>query len=80
MIDHVTHRPLQVHALKDGGASMLLSMAQLPKVRAVLDAHQIYYWEDGVAITLNDGPEVTAITFSVTVDPVMVQRLLDSVP
>jgi hypothetical protein len=80
MIDQMRHKPLRVEPDKGGGGWMLLSTAQLPQVRALLDAHGIYYWEDPVAISVDDQPEITGITFSVKVDPSEVQRLLDSVP
>jgi hypothetical protein len=59
---------------------MLLSTAQVPLVRAVLDAHGIRYWEDEIFISIDGEPEKTSITFSINEDATKVQRLLDSAP
>lgn len=80
MIDVMTQEPLTVEVYSDAEPCITLPVSQLEAVQSLLDAHQILYWTDEIAISLDGEPEVTVINLSRRSDPVLVQRLLDSVP
>jgi hypothetical protein len=46
-------------------------------VRAVLDRHKVYYWVDGDAISLDNGPYTTVINFGKGGDAARIQAILD---
>jgi hypothetical protein len=79
MNDTTTRLPLSVST--DGGAGpyIMVPVAQLNKVRDLLDANMIPYWVDEEAISLDGKPEVAVINFGQGIKPPMVQRLLDSI-
>lgn len=80
MTDTVTRKPIQVET--DGGelGYIRLPLAQLEAVSAVLDAHNVPYWPDEEALSIDDGPEIIWINLSRKADLAEVQRILDSVP
>ncbi len=79
MIDTTTQKPLSVEAY-GGPPYMSLPATQLEKVTAVLDAHHIAYSVDEEFLSIDGKPEVAFIDFDRGTDPVMIQRLLDSIP
>jgi hypothetical protein len=82
MIDRVTGKPLMVERYPSPKAhpTIYLSADQLPTVKALLDAHQVPYWDISTHYSINDGPFMTKIELSYKADPEYVQQLLDSVP
>ena len=80
MIDTTTRQPL--HVSTDGGAGpyIMVPVAQLDKVRALVEANNLPYWVDEEVISLDGEPEVAVINLGRATNPTMVQRLLDSIP
>jgi hypothetical protein len=58
----------------------MVPVDQLDKVMALVDASHIPCWVNKEAISLNGKPEVTVNNLDHRSDPVMVQRLVDSIP
>ena len=79
MIDTTTRQPLAVST--DGGAGpyLMLPLAQLDKVRALLDTNNISYWVDEEVFSLDGKPEIALINFRKECKPSTVQSLLDSI-
>lgn len=80
MIDTTTDKPLYVSTDGDAGPYIMVPVAQLERVRALLDANQVPYWVDEEAISLDGNPEVAVINLGHGTDPKKVQNLLDSIP
>lgn len=80
MIDTTTCQPLYVSTDGDAGPYIMVPVAQLDKVRALLDANKVAYWVDEEAISLDGKPEVAVINLGHGSNPATVQSLLDSIP
>ena len=80
MIDTTTRQPLYVSTDGDAGPYIMLPVAQLDKVRGLLDANKIPYWVDEEAISLDGKPEVAVINLGHGSNPATVQRFLDTIP
>lgn len=79
MTDLHTHIPIRV--LSDRGTKpyRAASLDQLNRLREILDANGISYWVDHLAISIDDGPAMTAISLRGKIDVREVQKILDSV-
>lgn len=80
MIDTTTDKPLYVSTDGDAGPYIMTPVAQLEKVRTLLDANKVPYWVDEEAISLDGKPEVAVVNLGHGSDPESVQNLLDSIP
>ena len=80
MIDTTTRQPLYVSTDGDAGPYIMVPVAQLDKVRALLEANKVPYWVDEEAISLDGKPEVAVINLGHGSNPATVQSLLDSIP
>jgi hypothetical protein len=80
MIDVTTQEPLSVSTAGEAGSFLLLPVQQLDEICALLDAHNVSYWVDEEAISVDGDPETTVINFSYRTDPSMIQKLLDDAP
>ena len=80
MIDTTTCQPLYVSTDGDAGPYIIVPLAQLDKLKALLDAKKIPYWVDEEAISLDGKPEVAVINLGRGNNPATVQSLLDSIP
>jgi len=80
MINTTTRQPLAVST--DGGAGpyIMVPLAQLDKVRTLLDTNKISYWVDEEVFSLDGKPEIAVINFRQGCKPSTVQSLLDSIP
>jgi hypothetical protein len=58
----------------------MVPVAQLEKVRALLDANKVPYWVDEEVISLDGKPEVAVINLGHRSDPQRIQHILDSIP
>ena len=78
MIDMTTRKPISVET--DGGAEPYITLpeSQLDEVTRILDANKVPYWVAEDVISIDGKPEIAEINLSYRCDPVMVQRLLDS--
>jgi hypothetical protein len=79
MIDTTPSQHLCVSTDGNAGPYIMVSVAQLDKVRAVLDANKVLYWVDAEAISLDGKPEVAVINLGPESKPPTVQSLLDSI-
>jgi hypothetical protein len=79
MIDTKTDKPLSVST--DGGAGpyIVAPVAQLERVRILLDKNKVRYWVDEEAISLDGKPEIAVINLGQGSDPERIQDLLDSI-
>lgn len=80
MIDTTTRQPLSVSTDGDAGPYIIVPVAQLDKVRAVIEANKVPHWVDDEAISLDGKPEVIVINLGHGCNPATVQILLDSIP
>lgn len=80
MIDTTTRQPLDVSTDGDAGPYIMVPVAQLDKVKALLEANKVSYWVDEEAISLDGKPEVAVINLGHGSNSATVQSLLDSIP
>lgn len=80
MTDATTQKPLHVSADGTAGPYIMLPVGQLAHVEKLLARHNIRYWVDAHAISLDGGPEMTVINLGHGGDAVTVQQLLDRLP
>jgi hypothetical protein len=80
MTDSSTKKPLHVSGAGGPLPYIMLPVSRLDEVEKLLDAHHVRYEVDELAISLNDGPEMTVINLPRGTDGAAVQRLLDSIP
>jgi hypothetical protein len=77
MIDQTTQKPFRVRSDEIAGPFLMLPLSQLAKVREVLDRHEIRYWVDSEAISLDGKPAKIVINFGRTGDAARIQAALD---
>ena len=63
MIDEMTRESLRVESDVIAGPYLEIALPQLDAVLALLDRHEVYYWVDADAISLDNEPAVTVINF-----------------
>lgn len=80
MTDQTTKRRLAVSGGGTAAAYIMVPLSQLDAVQKLLDAHQVSYWPDELAISLDGEPEVVFINLGRGADPDKVQQFLDSAP
>ena len=80
MIDMVTRKRIEVESDEGGGGYFDVPLDQLEPVVALLEANTIPHWPSEEALSMDDGPFMIIVELPRRVDPVVVQRLLDSVP
>ena len=80
MIDMMTRKPIAVKT--DGGAGPYLDVVldQLDKVVALFDANAIPHWVEEEALSMDGGPAVITVNLADRADPILAQRVLDSIP
>jgi hypothetical protein len=77
MIDEMTEDRLRVSSDGVAGPYLMVTLAQLDKVRAVLDRHKVHYWVDADAISLDNEPAITVINFGRSGEQGRIQAILD---
>ncbi len=77
MIDSQPRRAVRVY--QDGGAGpyLMVLLSQLPEVRATLDRHQVFYWVDRTAISLDNKPATIGVNFLRAEDRGKLQAIFD---
>lgn len=80
MIDISTKKPLHVSTDGDAGPYIMVPVQQIDDVRRLLDANDIHYWVDEMAVSLDGKPEITVVNLGRGADPEAVQSILDIVP
>lgn len=77
MIDASTQKPLHVSVDGDAGPYIMVPVQQIGDLCTLLDAHNISYWVDEAAISLDGKPEVTVVNLGSGTDAATVQDILD---
>jgi hypothetical protein len=77
MIDEMTRDQLRVSTDGVAGPYLMVPMAQLGRVRDLLDRHAVRYWVDADAISLDGKPAVAVVNFGRAGDPARIQALLN---
>ncbi len=77
MIDEMTKESLRVENDDIAGPSLMVTLTQLDAVRPLLDRHEVFYWVDADAISLDNGPYTTVINFGKGGDAARIQAILD---
>ena len=77
MIDAQTQRPIRVSTAGAAGPYIMVPVDRLGRVRELLDRHQVHYWVDSAAISLDGKPEVTVVNLGRKGDAARVQAILD---
>ncbi len=77
MIDEMTQQSLRVDSDVIAGPYLEIALPQLDTVRALLDRHEVYYWVDADAISLDNEPFRTVINFGKDGDAARIQAILD---
>lgn len=77
MIDEMTHGRLRVSADGVAGPYLMVPVTQLAGVREVLDLHEIRYWTDADAVSLDGRTAIAVINFGRAGDAARIQHLLD---
>lgn len=77
MIDVATNEPVKVQMAIESGPYLRISMAQLDKARAVLDAAGIKYWVASYHTSVNGSPPMTWVWINAKTDPQLAQARLD---
>ncbi len=78
MIDTSTKRKLTVLTGAKISPYITVPVAQIAAVRLLLDSQKVPYFVDDIAVSLDDGPEVTVFNLGREANPHVVQKLLDS--
>lgn len=78
MIDISTNNPLRVSTDGDAGPYIMVPVEQIDHVRRLLDANNVPYWVDEVAISLDGKPEITVVNLGGGADADAVQAMLDN--
>jgi hypothetical protein len=78
MVDTTNGKDLRVRGGVEGGPYYIrLPLSQVEEVRQRLDRHEVKYWVDSAAISIDRGPERTSIHLGWNNDPVRIQSILD---
>jgi len=77
MIDSLTKKPIQVSDDDDAWPYIVVQLDQLDRVQKLLDSAGLHYDVDEKAISINDGPYATFVTFRPSADVPAIQKLLD---
>jgi hypothetical protein len=80
MRDATTDRPMKVRTDGTAGPYIIVPLEQLEPVKRLLVQHQVYFWADEDAVSVDDKPELAIINLGRNVDATAVQALLDQQP
>ncbi len=79
MTDTTTQAPVRVSTDGTAGPYIRLSWDQVNDLKRLLDSHQIRYRVQENIISLNGGPFMAVVDLGRNADPLVIQRILDSV-
>jgi hypothetical protein len=77
MIDAMTKDTLRVSNDGIAGPYLMVPLTQLDAVLGLLDRHNVRYWVDADAISLDNEPAITVINFGRTGEAGQIQAILD---
>jgi hypothetical protein len=78
VIDSTTQERIIVSSDGTAGPYLVVPLDQLEFVESMLREHQVPFWVDADAVSLNGKPEITVVNFGPGVDASRVQQLLDA--
>ena len=78
MIDVETQERLTVRTEGDAGPYLMVPVRQLEAVQEVLKKHNISYWTDDEAVSVDGKPEVAFVNLGPGGDASRVQGILDA--
>lgn len=77
MIDGMTRDQLRISTDGVAGPYLMVPVAQLARVRELLDSHSVRYWVDADAISLDRKPAIAVVNFGRAGDAARIQAILD---
>ena len=77
MIDEMTRDRLRISSDGIAGPYLMVPVAQLARVRELLDFHSVRYWVDAYAVSLDRGPAITVVNFGRSGDAAQIQAIFD---
>jgi hypothetical protein len=77
MIDSTTHNPITVSTDGNAGPYLMVPLDQLDKVTTLLAHHDVLFWVDDDAISLDGKPEIAVVNLGRSTNVTHVQRVLD---
>lgn len=77
MLDRTTGQRMKVSINSLAGPYISVPATQLREVRQVLDAAEIQYWADAIAVSVDGRPALTVINLGKGVDASHIQSILD---
>ena len=77
MIDELTKDSLRVSTDGIAGPYLMVPVTQLDSVLELLERHEVRYWVDADAISLDNEPAITVINFGRSGDAARIQAILD---
>jgi hypothetical protein len=78
MNDISNQKPIEVSIPRTTGPYIEVTLAQLEKVREVLQAHGVEHWVDHLAISVDGRPATVWIYLDKKCNPSQVQQILDA--
>jgi hypothetical protein len=79
MTDTTTNKRLSLAGNKEVGFYLMVPLQQLVEVRKLLDEHEINYWVEENAISINGRPAIAFVIFGLKTEKETVEQILDSV-
>jgi hypothetical protein len=77
MVDSQTRAPITVSTDGTAGPYVMVPLDQLDALTALLQRHQVSFWVDSDAISLNGMPEIAVINLGRGASVAHIQQLLD---
>jgi hypothetical protein len=77
MIESDTKQPLRVRTDGSTGPYVDVPLAQLDRIKRLLDARGIYHWASEQALSYNGGPYMIVVNFGLKGEAARVQSVLD---
>ena len=78
MMESNTRQPLKVSTDGTAGPYIMVPVPQLDELKNLLGTHQVPFWVDEDAISLDDGPFIAVVNLSTDPSPAEVQGILDN--
>ena len=78
MIDSTTQQRMSVSKESTEGPYIMVPLDQLEAVKSVLREHDVYFWVDTFAISLEGRPEVTVVNLGRNANAEQIQQMLDA--
>lgn len=77
MTDATTHQRLRISTDGTAGPYIMVPVSQIDDVKRLLDDHQIRYWVEENAISVDGGPYISVVNLGREGNATAVQAILD---